>query len=121
MIFEPGNVGLISRSGTLTYEAVDQLTKAGLGPKYSHWNWRRSCDWNNSPRCCETFQDDPDTEAIVLIGEIGGSAEEEAAEYIKDNVDKACCCVYCRKYCSSRTPYGTCRRYYFGWKRICTR
>jgi succinyl-CoA synthetase alpha subunit len=88
MIFSPGNVGLISRSGTLTYEAVDQLTKIGLGQSTAIGIGGDPVIGTNHTDAVKLFQDDPDTNAIVLIGEIGGSAEEEAAAYIKDNVDK---------------------------------
>ncbi len=87
-IFEPGNVGLISRSGTLTYEAVDQLSKAGLGQSTAIGIGGDPVIGTTHLDAVKLFQDDPDTHAIVLIGEIGGTAEEEAAAYIKDNVDK---------------------------------
>lgn len=88
MIFSPGNVGLISRSGTLTYEAVDQLTKIGLGQSTAIGIGGDPVIGTNHTDAVKLFQDDPDTNAIVLIGEIGGSAEEDAAAYIKEHVTK---------------------------------
>ena len=87
-IFLKGNVGLISRSGTLTYEMVNQLTTNGIG--------QSTCvDIGGDPvaglyfqELLQMFEDDPETEAIVLIGEIGGDAEERAAQYIKEHITK---------------------------------
>lgn len=88
MIFTPGPVGLISRSGTLTYEAVDQLTKEGLGQSTAIGIGGDPVIGTTHTDAVKLFQEDPDTEAIVLIGEIGGSAEEEAAAYIREHVTK---------------------------------
>jgi succinyl-CoA synthetase alpha subunit len=88
MIFRPGNVGLVSRSGTLTYEAVDQLTKVGLGQTTAIGIGGDPVIGTTHTDAVKLFNEDPETEAIVLIGEIGGSAEEEAAAYIKEHVKK---------------------------------
>jgi succinyl-CoA synthetase alpha subunit len=88
MIFSRGSVGLISRSGTLTYEAVDQLTKAGLGQSTAIGIGGDPVIGTTHTDAVKLFNDDPETEAIVLIGEIGGTAEEEAAAYISKHVKK---------------------------------
>ncbi|MFU8860525.1 MAG: succinate--CoA ligase subunit alpha [Cyclonatronaceae bacterium] len=88
MIFSRGPVGVISRSGTLTYEAVDQLTKAGLGQSTAIGIGGDPVIGTNHTDAVKLFNDDPETEAIILIGEIGGTAEEEAAEYIRQHVKK---------------------------------
>jgi len=88
MIFEEGAVGVISRSGTLTYEAVDQLTRAGFGQSTAVGIGGDPIIGTRFIDALKLFEDDDQTEAVVLIGEIGGSAEEEAAEYIQAHMSK---------------------------------
>ena len=87
-IHKTGQVGVVSRSGTLTYEAVGQLTRVGLGQSTCIGIGGDPVNGTNFIDCLKLFQEDPQTEAIVMIGEIGGDAEEQAAAYAKDNVSK---------------------------------
>jgi succinyl-CoA synthetase alpha subunit len=83
-----GNVGVVSRSGTLTYEAVAQLTALGIGQSTCIGIGGDPIIGTNHTDALKLFNEDPGTEAIVMIGEIGGSAEEEAAAYVKEHVKK---------------------------------
>ena len=87
-IHQPGRVGVVSRSGTLTYEAVWQLTCLGIGQSTCVGIGGDPVNGTNFVDCLQAFQDDPETDAVVMIGEIGGTAEEEAAEFIQSDMNK---------------------------------
>lgn len=87
-VFKPGKIGIVSKSGTLTYEAADQVVKAGLGVSTAIGIGGDPIIGTTTKEAVELLMNDPETEGIVMIGEIGGTLEAEAARWVKDNMKK---------------------------------
>ena len=108
-IHKQGSVGIVSRSGTLTYEAVHQLTQRGIGQSTAIGIGGDPIIGTKHIDAIRMLNEDPGTEAIVMIGEIGGTNEEAAAEYIKAHCDQAGRRLYRGPDRTSRAPHGPCR------------
>ena len=107
-----GHVGIVSRSGTLTYEAVGQLTRLGIGQSTCIGIGGDPIIGTSFTDAIQLFNEDPDTHAIIMIGEIGGNAEEVAAAYVKAARQEAGGGLYRRTNRASGPPHGPCRRHH---------
>ena len=115
--YSPGNVGIVSRSGTLTYEAAYQLKQLGIGQSTCVGIGGDPVIGTNFVDVLKLFEEDDDTHAVVLIGEIGGTAEEKAAQFVKDKMSKPVVGFYRWTDCPAGQTNGACRGNHFGWTR----
>ncbi len=113
-IHKPGHIGVLSKSGTLTYEAVGQLTALGIGQSTCIGIGGDPVGGLDFIDCLQMFNADPDTHGVVIIGEIGGSAEQRAAAWIKANMKKPVAAFIAGRHRASRQAHGPRRRHHRG-------
>ena len=113
-IHSQGPVGVVSRSGTLTYEAVGQLMEQGWASPAAWGSAATRSTGSSTSTCMQMFNEDPQTEAVVMVGEIGGSDEEECARWIKDNMTQAGGRLHRRRHRAAGQAHGTRRRDHLG-------
>ena len=110
-LFAPGTVGVISRSGTLSYEFAGILSETNVGQSTVLGMGADPVVLTNLPKILQLFEEDSDTSAVIMVGEVGGEQEERAAETIADHMKKTRGGLHCRKIFSTGKTHGTCRRH----------
>ena len=117
-IYLPGRVGIVGRSGTLGYEAASQMKALGIGVSTSVGIGGDPINGSSFKDMLELFEQDADTDAVVMIGEIGGPQEAEAAIWARDNMTKPLIAYIAGLSAPERPPHGPCRRDHLGLRRV---